>query len=316
MEAERFGAGPFRLLVSSLSLIWDRRYNALTLFKPRSMSSVRFAVLALVLVSAHMLRGQNEPPVVGHLRSLVSASTDERPHATVKIASEIHALPAGLLKLKCAYTLAEIALRDDPGAPAMEDVARTLGEALASYAASDSDGRPAEPYVDLARLVRYEHTHVELTDVRFSRALEQLASADQHVERSDFTLMDLHGESFTLSQLRGKVVLVNFWASWCAPCLLEMPDLDDLYRKLKSQGLVVLAISNESESTVRAAVARMGFHAPVLLDPGANIAQRLGLDRVPRTFVFNREGKLVGVGVDKRSRRQFVDMLARAGIHP
>ncbi len=280
------------------------------------MVSVRFAVLVVVLIAGHALRGQNEPPVVGHLRALVSASTDERPAATVKIASEVRALPAGLLKLKCAYTLAEIALRDDPGASAMEDVAATLSEALAGFSARDSDGRPAEPYVDLARLVRYEHTHVELKDVRLSRALEQLASDDRHIEESDFTLKDLNGESFTLSQLRGKVVLINFWASWCAPCLVEMPDLDDLYAHLKSQGLVVLAISNESESTVRAAIAHMGFHAPVLLDPEAKVAQQLGLDRVPRTFVFNREGKLVGVGIDKRSRRQFVEMLARAGMRP
>jgi peroxiredoxin len=279
------------------------------------MCIIRFLV-AVALSAGNLLLAQDEPPVVGHLRTLVSAPSDERPASTIGIAKEIQALPAGLLKVKCAYTLAEISFRDDPGARAMEDVAGVLKQALAEHGVDGTDGGPAEPYIDLARLVRYEHAKVEFNDARFTRALQLLARDDRHVEESDFTLKDLQGESFTLSQLRGKVVLVNFWASWCAPCMLEMPEIDDLYTRLKDRGLVVLAISNESESKVRTAVSHLGFRAPVLIDSGAELARRLGLDRVPRTYVFNRDGKLVGVGIDKRSRRQFAEMLASAGLHP
>lgn len=281
------------------------------------MSSVHSVALAVVLLAASALQAQNgESPLVNQLRALVSAPSAARPAYTLRAVTEIRALPAGLFKVQCADTLAQISMRDEPGATALEAVADTLDRALAEFAVDGRGGQPAEPYLDLARLVRYESAGVALDDPRFTQAMEVLADADRHVEESDFTLKDLNGRSYTLSRLRGKVVLVNFWASWCGPCRLEMPDLDSLYARLRAQGLVVLAISNEDEAKVRAAVSRMGFRAPVLLDPGAEVGHRFGLDGLPRSFVFNREGKLVAVGVDKRSRRQFLQMLAQAGLRP
>lgn len=281
------------------------------------MPKVSYVAVAAALLAGLVLQAQmNDPPLVVELKALVNAPTAERPAATLKAASEIRALPVGLFKLQCADALAQISMRDDPGAQAFDAVAAALDEALGSFSVSGRDGQPAEPYLDLAQLVRYDHIGVALDDPHFAQAMAELAAADQKVERSDFSLKDLGGRSYTLSQLRGKVVLVNFWASWCGPCRVEMPDLESLYAHFKSRGLVVLAISNEKEATVRAAAAKMGITVPVLLDPGAVVGHRFGLEGLPRSFVFNRQGKLVAVAVDKRSRRQFLAMLAAAGLHP
>jgi len=138
---------------------------------------------------------------------------------------------------------------------------------------------------------------------------------DADLEKADFTLKDLQGRNVTLSQLRGKIVLVNFWATWCGPCLLEMPDLNDLYSRFKSQGLVVLSLTSEESTKVNSYVNKIGYHAPVLLDPDSEAAKRFHVENLPRSFVFNRKGKLVAMAVDQRSRRQFLQMLAAAGLN-
>ncbi len=273
--------------------------------------------LFLPFFAASLLFSQNDDSqLVNELNALVTAQVSERPSATLKIAKEIHALPDGILKVKAADALAQIVLRNDPGATGMETVADALRESLLAFPVNGNHGEPAPPYMDLARLIRYEHAGTAIDDQRFAHAMQMLAAEDHHVEATDFTLKDLQDKSYTRSQLRGKVVMVNFWASWCAPCLLEMPDIEDLYARLKSKGLVVLAISNEDEATVRAAAAHYGFKMPVLLDPDAGLGQSLGIDGLPRTYVFNREGKLVAASIDQCSRRQFVQMLGEAGLHP
>jgi peroxiredoxin len=172
------------------------------------------------------------------------------------------------------------------------------------------------PYIDLAKLVHYEHVKVTLDDPLLAKATLTLVADDADLEKADFTLKDLQGQDVTLSQLRGKIVLVNFWVTWCGPCLLEMPDLNDLYSRFKSQGLVALSLTSEESSKVNSYVNRIGYHAPVLLDSDSKAAKRFHVDNLPRSFVFNRKGKLVALAVDQRLRRQFFQMLAAAGIHP
>lgn len=83
----------------------------------------------------------------------------------------------------------------------------------------------------------------------------------------DFTLNDIDGQRITLSEFRGKMVLLNFWATWCVPCRAEMPSLNNLYLALKDKGLVVLAISvDTSEKSVRSFIAEKKIAFPVLID--------------------------------------------------
>jgi peroxiredoxin len=114
--------------------------------------------------------------------------------------------------------------------------------------------------------------------------------------------------------LRGKVVLVNFWATWCPPCRKEMPDLDALYRRFESKGFVVLGISDEEAAKVEPFVHERKVSFPVLLDPGRKVNGMFVVEGIPKSFVYDRQGKLVAQSIDMRTQKQFLAMLSRAGL--
>ena len=124
----------------------------------------------------------------------------------------------------------------------------------------------------------------------------------------------MDGANLRLSELRGKVVVVNFWATWCPPCRKEMPDLETLYQQFKDQGLVILAISDEDAGKVRPFIAKEKVTYPILLDPGRKVNELFQIEGIPKTFVYDRSGKLVAQSIDMRTRRQFLEMLAQAGL--
>jgi peroxiredoxin len=117
-----------------------------------------------------------------------------------------------------------------------------------------------------------------------------------------------------LQDLRGKVVLVNFWATWCPPCRKEMPDLQALYEQFKDHGLVVLAISDEEAAKVTPFITGRKISYPVLLDPGRKVNDLFIVEGIPKSFVYDRSGKLVTQSIDMRTRNQFLEMLAQAGV--
>src|ERR1035438_952432 len=93
---------------------------------------------------------------------------------------------------------------------------------------------------------------------RYTAAISKLQADDQHRNEADFTLTDVQERKWNLKSLRGKVVLVNFLATWCPPCRREIPDLDALYKRFRDQGLVILAITGEEASIVRSEERRVG----------------------------------------------------------
>ena len=110
----------------------------------------------------------------------------------------------------------------------------------------------------------------------------------------DFRLRSLAGGTGDLASLRGRVVLVNFWATWCPPCVEEMPSLERLHRTLGPEGLAVVTISvDEDDSAVREFVARHGLSLPILRDPGAHTAASYRAAGYPETFLIGREGTLM-----------------------
>jgi peroxiredoxin len=107
----------------------------------------------------------------------------------------------------------------------------------------------------------------------------------------EIVLPDLQGKEIRLSDLRGKVVLVNFWATWCKPCKEEMPAMQASYDKLRDEGFVVLAV-NELEDTEKVAEhIRTHDHTfPVVMDHSNRVANRYGVVGLPASFLIDRQG--------------------------
>lgn len=106
-----------------------------------------------------------------------------------------------------------------------------------------------------------------------------------------FELEDLAGHSVALDDYAGQVVIVNLWATWCPPCRLEMPGLNEFYESHKDQGLVVLAVNaQEEESKVAGFIEEMGFAFPVLLDGQGQVINRYDVRSFPTTFIIDRDG--------------------------
>lgn len=116
----------------------------------------------------------------------------------------------------------------------------------------------------------------------------------------DFTLTDLGGKPVSLADFRGKVVIVNFWATWCPPCRAEMPSMEQLYRELADEGLVMLAVNIERDGrqTVAKFLAASPHSFPVLVDEKEVVQKRYGVYKYPESFVIRKDGviddKVVG----------------------
>jgi peroxiredoxin len=195
----------------------------------------------------------------------------------------------------------------------VQEVVNALAAALREQPQSNKDGEP-DPFRELASLVRYEHVHATSDAPQFTAAIAKMEAADAKRQQADFTLADLHGKSWNLKDLRGKVVLLNFWAMWCGPCRKEMPDLESLYRKFKDQSFVVLAISGEDATKLNRFAAEQSMTYPLLLDPHGKVYQQFQIDGIPKSFVYDRSGKLVAQSIHVRTKRQFLEMLAQAGL--
>jgi len=113
----------------------------------------------------------------------------------------------------------------------------------------------------------------------------------------DFTVTDLAGNTVRLSDYRGQPVVLNAWATWCGPCLSEMPDLETFYQEYKGQGVIVLAVNlGEPGDRVTGFIQDSSYTFPVLLDEStAAVGRPYRISAIPTTFFIDREGKIVSI---------------------
>jgi peroxiredoxin len=111
----------------------------------------------------------------------------------------------------------------------------------------------------------------------------------------DFTLENMQGEKVSLAQLRGKVVIVNFWATWCPPCRAEMPSMEVLHQTFKDDDFVMLAINVEKNGreTVTGFLRESPYSFPILLDDRSKAQNLYGVFQYPVSFIVDRSGMVV-----------------------
>ena len=109
----------------------------------------------------------------------------------------------------------------------------------------------------------------------------------------DFTLKSRDGKNVRLSELRGQVVMINFWASWCGPCRQEMPHLEAIHNEYVDYGFTLLGINvDEKQELAEKLLAQIPVSFPILFDPSSSVSKQYNVDAMPTTILIDRDGNL------------------------
>lgn len=131
----------------------------------------------------------------------------------------------------------------------------------------------------------------------------------------DFTLFNLEGEEFTLSELRGHPVMINLWATWCAPCRIEMPHIQDRFERYAGEGFLVLAVDfDEPAGLVEEFRDELGLTFDLLLDPGAEVQELYRNRSYPSTFFVDENGVIQVQHIGVMTEGQLDENLAAIGL--
>jgi peroxiredoxin len=122
-------------------------------------------------------------------------------------------------------------------------------------------------------------------------------------EAPNFTLETLKGNQVTLNNYRGKVVLLHFWATWCKPCMEELPTLQKLWESMEKKGFMLLAIAIDrtGKKQVEDYIERFHYTFPVLLDPEGKVRNSYLVQGIPTTYLIGKDGKFSGVAIGARN---------------
>ena len=117
----------------------------------------------------------------------------------------------------------------------------------------------------------------------------------------EIQLNDLFGNAVRLSDFRGKIVFLNFWATWCPTCVVEMPSMEKLHRRFKDQDFVMIAVNlQESETQVKSFFEKLQLSFTALLDSSGEVASGLAVSALPTTFFLDKEGRIIGMALGPR----------------
>ena len=207
---------------------------------------------------------------------------------------------------KCGACLDNVAARPEaaPGTPTCEACGAPIVPIETNYAPAPSVGEPVQPPIQPSRrnplalvvvaLVAIGMLYFGLHMTRRSSTTHPLGMA-YGTPAPDFTLQSLDGKTVSLSEFKGKAVLVNFWATWCGPCKIETPWLVELQNEYGSQGLQIVgvAMDDSGKDEIERFAKDMGMNYPVLLGKEAVGEAYGGVPALPESFFVGRDGKIV-----------------------
>ena len=156
----------------------------------------------------------------------------------------------------------------------------------------------------IAVLASYTLLKSEMMDrppLQYLDTSQRPASPMEGKQAPGFALKDLNGATVDLDDHIGKILFINFWATWCTPCVIEMPGMEAFYRKFKSKNLVMLAVSiDKKKERIREFVEGKDFTFELFIDPHTTVARQFGVTSIPATFVVNPEGEIVSQAMGSR----------------
>ena len=130
----------------------------------------------------------------------------------------------------------------------------------------------------------------------------------------DFTLRDLEGKEVKLSELRGRAVLLDFWATWCAPCRAVLPVVELLHRQFKDKGLAVFGVDDEDSEVLGKFLQKFGYTLPTLLDPDRRVANKFEVGGIPTAILIDKQGKIALFKIESGTYEELRDSLREQGI--
>ena len=148
-----------------------------------------------------------------------------------------------------------------------------------------------------SRIRLHSNTLLGIWVIALLLATPSFAGEDAPVNAPPFSISSLDGHELALNDYHGKYLLVNFWATWCGPCKVEMPSLELLYQKFNKRNFAMIAVSNDifGAQVVKPYIEAQNFTFPVGLDPKLKVSNQFGVTSLPTTFLINPQGEIIGV---------------------
>lgn len=139
-----------------------------------------------------------------------------------------------------------------------------------------------------------------------------LVSFSNNAKAPNFNLKDQYGIVHSLENYKGKVIFLNFWATWCPPCKKEMPDIEDIYKEYgeNKKDVVILGVNSEKENEVKKFLKDKGYTFPTLIDENSEVMRKYFIQAFPTSFVIDKEGNVYGYvmgGLTKEQIRQVIE---------
>lgn len=172
--------------------------------------------------------------------------------------------------------------------------------------------------VEMDRLLVEDGSNAEISEdiIDEEQVSEESSSQEQEVMAPDFTVYDTEGNAVKLSEYIGKPVVLNFWASWCGPCKMEMPDFDEKYKELGNDiHFLMVNMTDGSQETLETAktfVEKSGYSFSVYFDTDMDAAMTYGVTSIPSTYFIDAEGHAIAMAqgmIDASTLQQGIDMI-------